>query len=167
MADDKLPPGSGEIVVRDREQAQALARRQHEKPKDEQVYWCTVCGFAPDGNVENVKYPRGLTLKFSPEEIELLGGDINSYSGPCPVCKSETLVPMDQFFGAESAFAMDREQRRKEYGDQAEVFIDRVKGELAGGIFAGAGAGARTDGSGNDDLPDASGVDVSDLKPRS
>lgn len=160
MADDDKT--GDDIVVRDREQAQALARRQHEKPKDEQVYWCTVCGFSPDGNIDSVKYPRGLTLKFTADEIALLDGDIDTYSGPCPVCKSETLVPMNQFFGTESAFAMDREQRRKEYGEQADVFIDRVKGELAGGIFTGAGAA----GSPDDDLPDAGSVDPTQLKPR-
>lgn len=158
-------------MVHTPEQARNALQRITGKPKDEEVYWCMSCGFAEDPeDPSRVRYPRGLTLKFDPDEIEALGGDLTNYNGPCPVCNCMTLVPMDRFSG-QSIRQMAKENRTAEYKEQAKAFVDVVKDEITGGgsIFDNAPPDPTADDvppGKTDDLPDADEVDDSDLKPR-
>ena len=163
MADDEQKPGTA--IMRTEEQAKAALARIAGKPKDEEVFWCMSCGFAEDANdPSKVRFPKGLTLKFEAGEIEALGGDIRSYSGPCPVCKFMTLVPMDEFTG-ESIREAERENRRADNRDMAKDFVDVVKQEV-GGIFTGGMTPPDGPPGQHDDLPEEDAVADGDLTPR-
>lgn len=166
MADEQ-PKGSA--LARTQEQTRhALQRVIDGKASNEEVYWCMSCGFAEDPNdPTKVRYPKGLTLQFEPDEIAALGGDLSAYSGPCPVCEFMSLVPMGKFTGSTIDHAA-RENRQAENREMAKTFVDVVKEEIAGGsIFTGGPVdpGASTGVPGQrDDLPDD--IDDSQLKPR-
>lgn len=169
MADNETP-GPGHAIVRSQEETRAaLQRVVHGKASNEEVYWCMSCGFCEDASdPSKVRYPKGLTLQFTEEEIEALGGDLSAYTGPCPCCDFMSLVPMDRFQGSTIA-QRSRENRDAEYKQQAQAFVGVVKDELTkGSIFHGGMAGAAQDAEpeGTDDLPDADQVDDADLKPR-
>lgn len=167
MADDENKP-SHAIQKRSKEETRhALQRVTHGKARDEEVYWCMSCGFAEDpSDPSKVRYPKGLTLKFSEEEIQALGGDLSAYAGPCPVCEFMSLVPMDKFTG-QSIAEMAKENREAEYREQAKAFVDVVKDEIVGGsIFAGGPTDPTAPPGVRDDLPEADAIDDSDLKPR-
>lgn len=171
MADEEHK--TGQALARTQEQTQhALQRVIDGKAPNEEVFWCMSCGFAEDANdPSKVRYPKGLTLQFEPDEIAALDGDIRSYSGPCPCCNFMSLVPMDKFTGG-TIRERARENRDEEYKQQAKAFVDVVKDEIAGGsIFDGAmPAPTPEDVKGvpgqRDDLPDESEIDDGDLKPR-
>jgi len=165
--------GGSALVATDREAGAAIARMTG-KPRNEETYWCMGCGFVEDqNNPTSVKYPKGVTLHFDEEEIEALGGDLSSYTGPCPVCKYMTLVPMSKFGGGTiQGDAM--EQKKKDWDGQARAIVDTVKNEIAGGSIFDGSMGAAADAADReaghapptDDLPDADAVNDEDLKPR-
>lgn len=168
---------SSNAIVRTPEEARASLARISGKPKDEEVYWCMGCGFVEDqNNPRSCKYPSGLTLKFDPEEIEALGGDLSQYTGPCPVCKAQLLVPKNQISG-QSISAEAHQHQVKQWHDQAqvqaEVFADVIGKKVVGSVFDGGmmdpdlGGSDEGDVSGpGADLPDADEVDRSNMKPR-
>ena len=170
MAEDEKRPATA-IQKRTKEETQhALQRVAHGKAPNEEVYWCMSCGFAKDPNdPSKVEYPKGLTLQFSPDEIEALGGDLTAYSGPCPCCEFMSLVPMDKFTG-QSIHQMARENREVENREMAKAFVDVVKEEIAGGsIFSGGmadpTASAAPPGQ-HDHLRDADDVEDDDRRGR-
>ncbi len=161
---DDVPTGSAIVKTTDR--AQALARKMAgELPPNECRFHCITCGWSK-------------TLQFEEDEIEALGGDITGYGGPCPECSSMTLVPYARLMGGDIKTINERarETRREEFKEQADVFVDRIKEEVAavttGTIFDGAPkeptaeetAGGTT--TTRDEYPDADDVDTSDLRPR-
>jgi hypothetical protein len=158
---DDVPTGNA--IVKSTSQAQTLARKiAGELPPNECRFHCITCGWSK-------------TLEFDEEEIEVLG-DIRDYGGPCPGCDSMTLVPYEKLLGGDIKTINDRakETRREEFKEQADVFVDRIKEEVAavatGTIFDGAGsmptAAETSGGTTREEYPDASDVDVSNLKPR-
>lgn len=168
MGDDrKQLPGSA--IVRTQAEASSALQRITGKPANEEVYWCMSCGFAEDPNdPAKVRYPKGLTLKFDEDEIAALAGDLSAYTGPCPVCEFMTLVPMDRFTGG-TIQQMARENRAAENREMAKTFVDVVKEEIAGGSLFDGGPvdpGAAAVPGQRPDLPDADGIDESQLKPR-
>lgn len=164
------------LVVRGKDEARALARRMAgESIPDECWFHCVTCGW-------------NNTLKFDKDEIEALGGDVTSYGGPCPTempslktgtmgCGSMTLVPRDSMIGDDFRSIRQRakENRKEEYSDAADAFIDKVQ-ERAGAVIASAMTGAPGQAPpekpaeasdavpGREDLPDAGDVDLSRLK---
>lgn len=171
----KLTPGEqASAIVRSAEEERALVLRQNMKPANEETYWCSGCGFVDMSDPSNVRhpYPAGLTLRFSPEEIAALGGDLSAYTGPCPVCNYQTLVPKDLGFGMTSGMERHRAERMAEYKEQADVQADvlvtrlkqEVVGMAGGSIFDQAGGAAA--GDWQDDLPDAETVDTSKMRAR-
>jgi hypothetical protein len=160
-----VPAGSSALVVKTPEKARALAlRTTGQLPPDEMRFACVCCGWDK-------------TMKFDEGEIEALGGDISSYTGPCPKCDSQTLVPRSDLLGDDFKPAMQRakEARHEEYSEAADVFIEKVQGKvvdaMAGGIFGATGSEAGSTPTGptgsatRDNFPDADDV-ADDLKPR-
>lgn len=185
-----LPPGlagavpnvkpdiqSTAIALRSNEQARALARRiaGGEVP-DHGAFWCMGCGFNENGKS---KYPKGLTLHFDSDELVALGGDPYAYTGPCPVCSMQMLVPMHALAGDE-AFSSVREKasenRKRDIMEATDVVLDKVQERFVGSIFGGGlaaaaevaeqQAAAEAPKKPGDDLPDANDVDLSNIKPR-
>jgi len=114
-----VPTGSALALAHTPEQAQALARRiAGELPPDECEFHCVNCG-------------QSKTLKFEPDEMEALDGDIRGYTGPCWSCGYMTLRPKDEFVNGETISAAARKQRLAEYHEQADVLVNRVKQEVA------------------------------------
>lgn len=169
--DDPVLPDSpkSNLVVRDKDEASSLARKVGgQLPPDECRFHCITCGWDK-------------TLKFDQDEIDSLGGDITQYSGPCPECGSMTLTPRDHLIGSDFKSIQDRAQanKRKDYEEQADVLVDRVKQEV-GGIFGGTAAHKPGEEFGNEpekkdeeqvpgrksDLPESDDVDMGDLKGR-
>jgi hypothetical protein len=146
MADDEKSESTA-LARKQQSEARSQALAIAGKRPNVEVFWCVSCGFSDGGHADDgapvVKYPRGLSLEFAADEVEALGGDIRSYGGPCPVCNSMTLVPMDEF-GPEFKSLREEvgESKRREYAEQAEVqadiLVDRVKQEIAGSVFSGA-----------------------------
>jgi hypothetical protein len=171
VADDENRPGTA--LARTREQTQhALQRVIGGKAPNEEVFWCMSCGFAEDPeDPSKVRYPKGLTLQFEPDEIAALGNDIRSYSGPCPCCDFMSLVPMDKFTGG-TIQGMARENRDADHRAMAKTFVDVVKEEVVGGsLFSGGPPDVTPEQAGGvpgqrPDLPDADDIDDADLKPR-
>jgi hypothetical protein len=150
-------------IVKTGADANALARKIAGKlPPDELRFACVMCGWDK-------------TLKFEPDELVALGGDITNYCGPCPECDSMTLVPRDAIMGDDftSASERARESRKEEYSEAADVFIDKVKEEV-GGIMSGSTLAQPPEeqddlgdkGGERPDLPSADNVDPGGLKPR-
>lgn len=162
------------IVVSTPAQASALARRiAGGAPPDEATFWCMTCGFL-DESTGVVKYPRGLTYKFDDDELQGLGGDPYKWSdhNPCPMCNSMTLVPWDAL--GDKSFSIQgsaKEERRREYKEQAEVqaevFGKKIVQVMAGSVLDGAMKDPADEVDDDDnDYPDASEVDTSDMKAR-
>lgn len=139
MADDKkddsadrihvLPdvvPGTA-LAVSSRAEAMALARRMAgDAIPNEMRFRCITCGWDK-------------TLQFDDDEILALNNDISQYGGPCGDCGSMTLVPFGSLFGADfkPILERDKEQRHKEYKEQAVVqaqtLVEEVKRHIVGG----------------------------------
>lgn len=170
MAEDDVPgfrpdvPSSGAaLALKSKEDAARLARRiAGEALPDECRFVCIQCGWDK-------------TLRFEKDEIEALGGDVRSYTGPCSGCGLEMLRPYDSLGGDEfrPIAQRARDNRRAEFGEAAEVFLDKA-GEriqtMMGGVMPNSTLDAQQDDKHvpgrRDDLPPASDVDISDLPPR-
>jgi hypothetical protein len=156
-----VPRGSS-LAVRTPDEARALARRMAGEPEHDRCrFACVMCGWDK-------------TLHFDEDECAALGGDIRSYGGPCQGCNSMTLQPWDTIeHGAfKSIHEMVSTNRKKEYGEAADVFIEKVKANV-GNMMSGVVPGSTLDpdpapsaGPSRDHLPDADGVDLSEMKPR-
>lgn len=170
-------PTSTAIVPSTHREAVKLARViSGDLPNNRGLFWCMTCGLK-DGDV--CKYPRGLTLDFDEDEMQALDGDPYNHQGPCPICGSQTLVSMDMMGGSDfSIRGKASANRRKEYGEAADVFINKVQQRI-GDVFVGGGpvpgstldeptgTGQKTPvPTGRENLPDASDVDLGDMKPR-
>lgn len=123
-------PTSG-AIVRTQNEARTLALKMAGKtPPNECHFVCPLCGWDK-------------TLQFTADEIEALGGDITSYAGPCPGCDSMTLVPRSHLMGEEftPAYQRAQENMRKQYEEQADVFLDKATDKvvemMAGGTIPG------------------------------
>lgn len=160
---------SDALAVSSPAEARTLARRiAGGAPPDEATFWCMTCGF--EG-----QHPRGLTYKFDEDELAGLGGDPYKWADhqPCPVCNSMTLVPWDAL--GDKSFSIKgaaKEDRLKEYQEQAEVqaevFGRKMASVMAGSILDGAmgDPAEKPANSPEEDYPDASEVDTSDMKAR-
>jgi hypothetical protein len=165
-------PTSTAIVPSTHREAVKLARViSGDLPRNRGLFWCMTCGLK-EGEV--CKYPRGLTLDFDDDEMAALDGDPYNHQGPCPICGSQTLVSMEMMGGSDfSIRGKASANRRKEYGEAADVFFEKAQ-EKIGGMFAGVVPGSTLSdpnpstpsGPSRDDLPDAADVDLSELKPR-
>lgn len=158
---------TGAALVRSEGQQRALARRVAGiEPPDECRFHCPMCGWSN-------------TLKFDDDEIEALGGDVTNYVGPCPSCSNQTLIPYNKMYdNAVSAEQKATANRRKQYEEQADVFLDRA-GQALGDMMTGSVfdkpdeekvtkdhvAASHVPGN-RPDLPDAADVDLSDLTGR-
>jgi hypothetical protein len=143
-------PTSG-AIVRSQNEARTLALKMAGKtPPNECRFNCPMCGWDK-------------TLQFGQEEIEALGGDITSYAGPCPGCDNMTLVPHAHLLGEEftPAYQRAQENMRKQYEEQADVFIDKATEAVAEMMGGGVLASAPTDPA-----PASEEPDLSDLRPR-
>lgn len=168
-----VPAGMALALVPTGAGSAALARRiGGEAPKDEMEFACLTCGW-------------GKNLKFDPEEIAALDGDISNYTGPCPGihksgplegqrCNCMTLAPRTTLWGKDFPSMSDlaAKNKRHEARVQAEEFVE-VVGEKMGSMVSGAlgvqpptivDPGSDPDAPANDDLPDE--PDLSTLKPR-
>jgi len=158
------------IVPTSHREAKSLARVvSGELPPNRGLFWCMTCGFNESGVS---KFPRGLTLDFDDDEMMALEGDPYNHQGPCPVCSAQTLVDMAMMSGSDfSIRGQASANRKKEYGEAADVFIEKVK-ENVGSMFTGVVPGSTltdpspTDGPSRDHLPEADDVDLSGMKPR-
>lgn len=147
---------NGSALALSHEDATALALKMAgEPPPDECRFHCIMCGW-------------NKTLKFEEDEILALGGDITNYGGPCGGCSSMTLVPHNKLVGIDGSSILEqaRANKMEDYQDAADVFVDRVKKEVAtvmGGGAPGASASAKDP---RDDLPDAADVDADAMEPK-
>lgn len=173
MADEKeegfkpdVPTGTN-IVMSTPEQKKAyLAKLAGESPSNECHFYCQNCG-------------QDKTLQFEADEMKMLAAMSKlprEYDGPCWNCGTMCLMPYDSIeSGAmKSVHEMASQNRKKEYGEAADVFIEKVQGRI-GDMFGGGGPvpGSTLDEptasgqkSTRDNLPDADDVDISGLKPR-
>jgi len=159
------------IVPASHKEATQLARVvSGELPPNRGLFWCMTCGFN-DGGAS--KYPRGLTIEFDKEELEAMGGDPYGYQGPCPVCNSLTLVDMAMMGGGDfSIRGQASANRKKEYGEAADVFFEKAGeklGAIMGGVILGSTLGDPSptpSGPSRDHLPEADDIDLSGMKPR-
>lgn len=152
------------LAVTNPQDARALVRRMSgEEPHDRCRFHCVMCGW------------NG-TLHFDPDEVAALGDDVRSYGGPCQGCQSMTLQPHDTIAGGafKSIHEMASANKKKEYSEAADVFIDKVQGRV-GEMFTGVIPGStlsdptpasEPNGPSRDHLPEADDVDLSDMKPR-
>jgi hypothetical protein len=145
-------------IVKTQDEARTLAKRISGDAPNEMLFKCVMCDFKQ-------------TLRFEDDEIEALGGDISTYGGPCPKCKSMTLVPMSQLFpDFLSAEQRARRNRKEEFTEAAEVFTD-VVAKKVGSLVTGSTLDPTPEETGlqdpdRSDLPSADDVDLSGLKPR-
>jgi hypothetical protein len=127
-------PASGTAIVKDANEARRLARRMAGEDEKRCLFNCVTCGWEK-------------TLEFEDDEIGALGGSVRNYTGPCPGCQSMTLLPKDEMFGGEkNVMEMASEHRRAEYGEAADVFLDKAAQKL-GDIMSGGAAPAPAAGS--------------------
>jgi len=168
MADEPdIKPDVPMAIVRSFDDVRALARRQHgELPPNECRFHCMTCG-------------EDKSLEFDEDEMLALKGDPTQYRGPCWKCGRMTLHPYDNIQNGafRSVNELARENKRREYGEAADVLFDKAK-ERIGDMFIGmaGGSAAQTDGAAppeppvapaqRDDLPNADDVDISGMKPR-
>jgi hypothetical protein len=156
-----VPKGSA-LAVKTPDEARAIVRRLSDEPTPDRCrFHCVMCGW------------NG-TLHFDADEITALG-DVRSYGGPCQGCNSMTLQPHDTIAGGafKSIHEMASNNRKKEFGEAADVFIEKVK-ENVGSMFTGGAVPGSTlsdpspapSGPSRDHLPEADDVDLSDMKPR-
>lgn len=178
MADEPQDTGLPESAVKaDVQKGSALAistpneakslvkRMSGDETPDRCRFHCVMCGW------------NG-TLHFEADEIAALG-NVREYTGPCQGCNSQTLQPHDTIeHGAfKSIHEIASKNRQKEYGEAADVFIDKVSGRV-GDIFSGGGpipgstmsepnvSPPAPSGPPRDHLPDAGDVDLTNMKPR-
>jgi len=173
MADEELKPvgsfkpdvqAGSALAIKTPDEARAIVRRMSgDDMPDRCRFHCVMCGW------------NG-TLHFDADEIAALG-DVRSYGGPCQGCNSMTLQPHDTIEGGafKSIHEMASSNRKKEYSEAADVFIERVKdnvGSMMTGIVPGStldGAeapAAPAPGPSREHLPDEDSVDISKLRPR-
>jgi len=161
-------PTTNAIVTTSKEAIDLASKIAGKSPPDEMRFSCVMCGW-------------DRTVKFAPDEIEALGGDISNYNGPCPThdngCGSMTLVPRNKLMGDDFKSVADRarESRREEVSEASEVFIGKLKEEI-GSVMAGSTLSPSPEeqvpeeppghGPPRDDLPDVDDVDSADLEPR-
>lgn len=170
MADDPnegfkpdVPTGTDIVISTPAEKKAFLARLSGELPPNECRYLCRNCG-------------EDKTLRFDDDEMAALGSNLADYSGPCWKCGTMMLVPYDSIQNGsfKSVHEMASENKKREYGEAADVFLGKVQeriGDMIGGMPAATVA--QTDGSKapdgkttRDNLPDAADVDLTDMKPR-
>jgi hypothetical protein len=161
-------PETGTSIVK-HDEARALAKKiAGEELPNECHFHCITCGWSK-------------TLQFEEDEIEALGGDITGYGGPCPECSAMTLVPRASLMGDDvgSVYQQAKANRRAEFSEQADVFIDKVQ-ERVGAVMAGSTLEPRPEevhdpanvhdprppSQREEDYPDADDVDTDDMKPR-
>jgi hypothetical protein len=121
-----VPESSGTAIVKDAGEARRLARRMAGQDEKRCLFNCVTCGWEK-------------TLEFDDDEIVALGGSVRNYSGPCPGCNSMTLLPKDEMFGGEkNVMEMASEHRRAEYGEAADVFLDKAAQKLGEMMSGGA-----------------------------
>jgi hypothetical protein len=115
--------GPAAIVVRTPEEAARLAKRLAGEDDKRILFFCLTCGWKS-------------TMEFSDDEIEAMPtGSARDYPGPCPGCQSMTLRPFDEMFGGtETINDMAKRNRRSEYEEAADVFLDRAVNKFIGGI---------------------------------
>lgn len=155
-----VPKGAA-LAISTPNEAKALVRRMSgDDMPDRCRFHCVMCGW------------NG-TLHFDADEIAALG-DVRSYGGPCQGCNSMTLQPHDMIAGGafKSIHEMASNSRKKEFGEAADVFIEKVQ-ERVGTMFTGGAMPGSTlsdpapsGGPSRDHLPEADDVDLSDMKPR-
>ena len=151
-------PTSG-AIVRSQNEARKLALKISGKtPPNECRFNCPMCGWDK-------------TLQFEADEIEALGGDITSYAGPCPGCQNMTLVPHTHLLGEEftPAYQRAQENMRKQYEEQADVFLDKATEKVAEMMSGGAMPNARDEfirANQAAETESETPEDLSDLKPR-
>lgn len=156
-----VPKGLSLALVPTGAAASVLARRLGgEIAKNEMEYHCMTCGWSG-------------SLKFDPDEIEALGGDISEYSGPCPgregeTCHCMTLVQKSALFGKDYPNMSDlaAKNKRGEARVQAEEFVEVVAEKIAGMASGGSFSSPTIQDpeAPSDDLPDA--PDLSKITPR-
>lgn len=162
MSDDETrrfaAGGPSALVVRTAEEADRLARTMAgEEHPNRVLFFCMQCGWKS-------------TLELDDDEIEAIPtGSPRDYAGPCPGCGSMVLRPFDLMFGGtETIDGMAKRNRRSEYEEAADVFLDRAANRLIGGIPtppASPSAGDPNAPAWAQDLDD-SPVDPNAVKPR-
>jgi len=157
-----VPTGSA-LAISTPNDAKALVRRMSgDEQPDRCRFHCVMCGW------------NG-TLHFDADEIAALGS-VRDYTGPCQTCNSQTLQPHDTIENGafKSIHEMASNNRKKEYSEAADVFIDKVSGKV-GDMFSHGGPmpgstmsepSAPPSGPSREHLPDAGDVDLTDMKPR-
>jgi hypothetical protein len=167
MADEEgfkpdVPTGTA-LAVTSPHDARALVRRMSgDQMPDRCHFHCVMCGWSK-------------TLNFDADEIAALGDNVRDYGGPCPGCGSMTLQPYDTIAGGafKSVHEMATANKKKEYGEAADVFIEKVQGKV-GEMFTGVMPGSTlgdpspppSSGPSREHLPEADDVDLSNMKPR-
>ena len=128
MSDDETrrfaAGGPSALVVRTAEEADRLARTMAgEEHPTRVLFFCMQCGWKS-------------TLELDDDEIEAIPtGSPRDYAGPCPGCGSMVLRPFDLMFGGtETIDGMAKRNRRSEYEEAADVFLDRAANRFIGGI---------------------------------
>jgi hypothetical protein len=157
-----VPKGSS-LAIATPNDAKALVRRMSgEDEPDRCRFHCVMCGW------------NG-TLHFDADEIAALG-DVREYTGPCQKCNSQTLQPHDQIANGafKSIHEMASTNRKKEFGEAADVFIEKVQsrvGDMFGGVAMpgstlGQDPAPPSSGPSREHLPEADDVDLTNMKPR-
>jgi len=132
-------------------EARALVRRMSGEEDPTRCHFhCVMCGWSK-------------TLHFDEEERAAVG-DVRSYTGPCPDCNSMTLQPFDTIANGafKSIHEMASDNRKKDYSEAADVFIDRVTDRFGGSIASMAPKDpVASGGTTRDQFPDADMSDTS------
>jgi hypothetical protein len=139
--------------------AHALARRTAgEIVQNEMEFHCMSCGW-------------NKSLQLDKDEMEALDNDIRGYTGPCPKCGSQMLVPKDAYWGkdfptmTELSDKAKRHEARVHAEELVSVVQEKVTDLMGAGMVPQPSAPATGGEPGDrDDLPDE--PDLSNLKPR-
>lgn len=165
MSDDETrrfaAGGPSALVVRTAEEADRLARTMAgEEHPNRVLFFCMQCGWKS-------------TLELDDDEIEAIPtGSPRDYAGPCPGCGSMVLRPFDLMFGGtETIDGMAKRNRRSEYEEAADVFLDRAMSK-ATQTFIGMPMPQAAPAAADANVPawaqnlDDSPVDPNTVKPR-
>jgi hypothetical protein len=126
-----VPETAGSAIVKDPGEARRLARRMAGQDEKRCLFNCVTCGWEK-------------TLEFEDDEIAALNGSVRNYSGPCVQCGAMTLIPKDEMFGGEkSILELATQNRRVEYEEAADVFLDKAAQKI-GEVMGMGGAPAAT-----------------------
>lgn len=135
-------PETGTAIVKDPGEARRLARRMAGEDEKRCLFNCVTCGWEK-------------TLEFDDDEIAALNGSVRNYSGPCPQCNSMTLIPKDEMFGGEkSILELAKQNRRAEYEEAADVFLDKAAAKIGEVLVGGVPGGAPPAASPTPSAPD-------------